>query len=224
MEPLPSVSISATIAVSSEGSMRRPTVSSNCSSSSVEMVPSSSQLTRSTSPRSSAARERQSCLKRLKICLISSLSPPVRPCFRFTGAATSSCFFFGAGNFSAALSALSSSLRLTSPPPSLSIFCIMVVNSWSDVLMPRSAKPLRSSAEETLPSPPVSMLLKRSLARILFCLSLTANWRISSSAEALSEEAIGCRLAPQQQGPFCVEHRGAEREKCAELTWPEAHS
>mmetsp|Transcript_125488 Transcript_125488/g.366561 ORF Transcript_125488/g.366561 Transcript_125488/m.366561 type:complete len:231 (-) Transcript_125488:66-758(-) len=175
--PFPSVSISRAIDSSSIFLSFRPTVSSSCSSSSTEMPPDSSHSTRSGSM-SSCSRARQSCLKRQKIWRNSSLSSGVMPCFLFS-------FFLG-GSFSAYRSAFSNSLTLTSPPPSLSILVMRARNSWSVALMPNSTSPVRSSPPEIVPSPPASMLLKRSMVFILRLFSLSAIMRSKSSQSAMA--------------------------------------
>mmetsp|Transcript_26530 Transcript_26530/g.76369 ORF Transcript_26530/g.76369 Transcript_26530/m.76369 type:complete len:223 (+) Transcript_26530:197-865(+) len=175
ISPFPSVSISLTIVSSSIFSSFRPTVSSSCSSSSTEMPPDSSHSTR---PGSSSSRSaRQSCLKRQKICRNSSLSSKVMPSFRFS-------FRLG-GMRSAYFKAFSKSLMLTSPPPSLSILLIRAANSWSVGFSPSSEIPTRSSSAEIFPSPPASMLLKRSTALNLFFLSFSMRLRRMSSASAI---------------------------------------
>mmetsp|Transcript_108485 Transcript_108485/g.188346 ORF Transcript_108485/g.188346 Transcript_108485/m.188346 type:complete len:210 (-) Transcript_108485:23-652(-) len=189
MSPFLSLSRSAIMLCISSGFNFMPTPSKSCSNSSTDMVPELSIGTSSSRPLSSLTSLRQSCLKRQKICRNSSRSSAVMPCF-FLGAAASS-FFFG-GNFSAALMALSNSLRLTSPPPSLSTRAMITANSLSEQLKPISARPFLSSSASRLPSPLASIFRKRSVARIFFAASFSTKLRMTSSGSdmvPLSQES-----------------------------------
>mmetsp|Transcript_27440 Transcript_27440/g.79069 ORF Transcript_27440/g.79069 Transcript_27440/m.79069 type:complete len:234 (+) Transcript_27440:207-908(+) len=195
ISPLPSKSISFTIVSNSAASMCKPTVSSNISSSSTEMWPESSHCTRDTSSSlGSCDRCRHNCLNKQKIWRNSSMSSALMPCFFF---ATS--FFFGGGNFSAALRARSNSLRLTSPPPSLSNFTMSKPNSASLTSMPNWRSPSCISIGSKVPSPLASSLLKRSLMRMRFFFSKIASCRRISSA-SISEAAIASRKPCGKRG------------------------
>mmetsp|Transcript_70207 Transcript_70207/g.196791 ORF Transcript_70207/g.196791 Transcript_70207/m.196791 type:complete len:248 (+) Transcript_70207:301-1044(+) len=179
ISPFPSKSISLTIVSNSDCSMCSPTVSSNISNSSTEMFPDSSHCTREmSSSLGSLDRCLHSCLNRQKICRNSSMSSPVKPCF-FLGP---SSFFFGGGNFSAAFKARSNSFKLTSPPPSLSVFTMMTSKSASLTSSPSMRSPSRNSSRSKVPSPLASSLLKRSLARMRFFFNNIASCRKLSSA------------------------------------------
>mmetsp|Transcript_19307 Transcript_19307/g.54562 ORF Transcript_19307/g.54562 Transcript_19307/m.54562 type:complete len:267 (-) Transcript_19307:3-803(-) len=193
ISPLPSRSISLIIVSSSLWSSRKPTVSSSCSSSSTDIAPSSSHATMSASTCSpgSAFRDPDSCLKRQKICRNSSFSSDDRPCCFATSTFGHTSFFLG-GSFSAAFRALSNSLTLTSPPPSLSMRAMRQEKSWSEALKPSSASASRSSEPETAPSPLASILLKRSTTLSFFFFSLSTRPRRMSSAFSDMQKVPSC--------------------------------
>mmetsp|Transcript_96650 Transcript_96650/g.295620 ORF Transcript_96650/g.295620 Transcript_96650/m.295620 type:complete len:248 (-) Transcript_96650:61-804(-) len=191
ISPLLSASISRTMVCNSTGSKCSPTLSSKVSNSSTEIVPELSHSTSSglRSLEFSAARCLHSCLNKQKICRNSSMSSDVMPRFCFCDS-----LLFSGCSFSAALSARSNSFKLTSPPPSLSIFFMTKSNSWSDTSKPSVRKPSRNSGPSRLPSPLASIFLKRSLARMRFFFKRMANClRISSASAWASAMTLALR-------------------------------